>query len=152
MIKNFLFSTSFKPALRPTQSPIQWVPGDLSPGVKRQGREADHSSPASSKVKKMWIYTSTPPYAFISTGTTLPFVFRTYLFKQHMKLCKFCELYFFLGYKITKAGSRQGLEYKDTEKAIYAQTVRTLVCSLQHKYLRISCSTLLNSSHLGLHY
>jgi hypothetical protein len=30
------------------------------PGVKRQGREAQHSPPASAEVKKMWIYTSTP--------------------------------------------------------------------------------------------
>jgi hypothetical protein len=35
----------------------------LSLGVKRPGREADHSLPASAEVKKMWIYTSTPPYA-----------------------------------------------------------------------------------------
>jgi hypothetical protein len=33
---------------------------ELFPGVKRQGREADHSSPTSAKVKIMWIYTSTP--------------------------------------------------------------------------------------------
>jgi hypothetical protein len=38
----------------------------LFPGVKQQGREADHSSPASAAVKKMWIYTSTPPYAFMA--------------------------------------------------------------------------------------
>jgi hypothetical protein len=38
----------------------------LSPGVKRPGREADRSPPASAKVKKMWIYTSTPPYAFMA--------------------------------------------------------------------------------------
>jgi hypothetical protein len=30
------------------------------PGVKRPGREADHSPPTSAEVKKMWIYTSTP--------------------------------------------------------------------------------------------
>jgi hypothetical protein len=35
------------------------------PGVKRRGREADHSPPASTEVKKMWIYTSIPPYAFL---------------------------------------------------------------------------------------
>jgi hypothetical protein len=29
-------------------------------------READHSSPANVEVKKMWIYTSTPPYAFMA--------------------------------------------------------------------------------------
>jgi hypothetical protein len=47
-----------RPALGFTQPPIQWVPGALSPGVKRQGREADHSPPTSAEVKKMWIYTS----------------------------------------------------------------------------------------------
>jgi hypothetical protein len=36
------------------------------PGVKRQGRVAAHSPPASAEVKKMWIYTSTPPYAFMA--------------------------------------------------------------------------------------
>jgi hypothetical protein len=33
-------------------------------GVKAPGHEADHSSPTSAEVKKMWIYTSTPPYIF----------------------------------------------------------------------------------------
>jgi hypothetical protein len=47
----FLFSTTSIPALGPTQPPIQWVPGALSPGVKRQGREADHSPPSSAKTK-----------------------------------------------------------------------------------------------------
>jgi hypothetical protein len=40
--------------------------GDLSPGVKLQGREADHSPLTSVEVKKMWIYTSTPSYAFMA--------------------------------------------------------------------------------------
>jgi hypothetical protein len=53
---------SSRPALGSTQPPIQWVPGSLSSGVKRQEREADHSSPASVEVKKMLIYTSTPPF------------------------------------------------------------------------------------------
>jgi hypothetical protein len=60
--KNFLFSTSSRPALGSTQPPTQWVPGALSPGVKRLGCEADHSPPTSAEVKKMWIYTSTTPY------------------------------------------------------------------------------------------
>jgi hypothetical protein len=59
-VKNFLFSTSSRPALGPTQPLIQWVLGVLSLGVKRQGCEADHSPPSSAEVKKMWIYTSTP--------------------------------------------------------------------------------------------
>jgi hypothetical protein len=35
------------------QPSIQWVPGALSSGIKRQGREADHSPPTSAEVKKM---------------------------------------------------------------------------------------------------
>jgi hypothetical protein len=50
----------------PNQPPIEWVPGAFSLGVKRQGCEADHSLPASAEVKKMWIYTSTPPYSFMA--------------------------------------------------------------------------------------
>jgi hypothetical protein len=48
------------------QPPIQWVPGGSFPGVKADGREADHSPLASVKVKKVWIYTSTPTYAFMA--------------------------------------------------------------------------------------
>jgi hypothetical protein len=59
-----IFSTSSKPTLGSTQPPVQWVLG-ASPGVKRPGREADHSPATSAKVRKMWIYTSTPPYAFM---------------------------------------------------------------------------------------
>jgi hypothetical protein len=40
--------------------------GGSFPGVKRQGPEADHSTPTSAEVKKMWIYTSTPPYVFMA--------------------------------------------------------------------------------------
>jgi hypothetical protein len=50
----------------PPKPPIQWVPGAVSTAVKRPEREADHSSPASVEVKKMWIYTSTPPYVFMA--------------------------------------------------------------------------------------
>jgi hypothetical protein len=34
----------------PTQPSVQWVLGALSPGVKWQGREADHSPPSSAEV------------------------------------------------------------------------------------------------------
>jgi hypothetical protein len=63
-VKNFLLSTLSRPTLVFTQPPIQWVPGALSSRVKRPGRESDHSPPTSAEVKKMWIYTSTPPYAY----------------------------------------------------------------------------------------
>jgi hypothetical protein len=51
-VKIFLFSTS--PRL------------PLSPRVKRPESETDHKPPASAEVKKMWIYTSAPPYAFMA--------------------------------------------------------------------------------------
>jgi hypothetical protein len=35
-----------------TQPPIQWMPGALSPEVKRPGRETDHSLSAKFEVKK----------------------------------------------------------------------------------------------------
>jgi hypothetical protein len=40
--------------------------GGSFPGVKRQGREADHSPPTNVEVNKMWIYTSTLPYVFMA--------------------------------------------------------------------------------------
>jgi hypothetical protein len=47
----FLLSIASTSALGPIQPLIQWVPGALSPEVKRQGREADHSSPSSFEVE-----------------------------------------------------------------------------------------------------
>jgi hypothetical protein len=76
----FLFTTASRPALGPTQPPIQWVAGALSLGLKRPGREADHSPPSSAEVKNAWSYTSTPPNTpswrgaqlkYRSRGTTL---------------------------------------------------------------------------------
>jgi hypothetical protein len=39
-----------RPALMPTQPPIQWVPGSFPCGKVRPGRDADHS-PSSDEVK-----------------------------------------------------------------------------------------------------
>jgi hypothetical protein len=44
--------------VHPTSYPMGT--GSTFPGVKRPGSEADHSPPTSTKVKKIWIYTSTP--------------------------------------------------------------------------------------------
>jgi hypothetical protein len=72
-----------------TQPPIQWVPGALSPGVKRQGREVDHTPSTSAEVEKTWIYTSTPPRL---RGVVAPILYVTYsvvessLHKQNFKL------------------------------------------------------------------
>jgi hypothetical protein len=48
----FLFTTASRLALGPTQPPIQWIRGALSLGVRRPGREADHSTPSSAEVKE----------------------------------------------------------------------------------------------------
>jgi hypothetical protein len=37
----FIFSTTSRPVLGPTQPPIHGVPGAVSLGVKRSGREAE---------------------------------------------------------------------------------------------------------------
>jgi hypothetical protein len=47
----FLLTTASRPAVGPTQTPIRWVPGELSLGVKRPGREADHSPQSSAEIK-----------------------------------------------------------------------------------------------------
>jgi len=57
----FLFVTASRPALGPTQPPIQWIPWAFKPGVKRPGREANHSPPSSAEFKNEYSYTSTPP-------------------------------------------------------------------------------------------
>jgi hypothetical protein len=62
----FPFTTASRPALGPAQSPIQWIPGDLSLGVRRPGSEADHSPPSSAKFKNAWSYTYAPQYAFMA--------------------------------------------------------------------------------------
>jgi hypothetical protein len=57
----FLFTTASRPALGPTQPPVQRVLGALSLGIKRQVGEADHSSPSSAEVKEcMELYLHSP--------------------------------------------------------------------------------------------
>jgi hypothetical protein len=54
------FTIESRPALWPTQPPIQWVPGALSLGVKLPGREADHSPPSSTEFKGVELYLRSP--------------------------------------------------------------------------------------------
>jgi hypothetical protein len=57
----FLFATVSRPAVVPTQPPIQWIPGAVSLGLKRLGREADHSPQSNAEVRNAWSCNSTPP-------------------------------------------------------------------------------------------
>jgi hypothetical protein len=61
----FLFSVTSRLALGPTQPPVQWVLEAVSPRVKQQGHEADHSSPSSAMVKNGG---ATPPLPHGTAG------------------------------------------------------------------------------------
>jgi hypothetical protein len=77
----FLFTTASKTARGPTQPPVQWVTGAVSLGVRRPGREADHSPPFSAEVEEfVELYLHSPntlswrgTQLKKSTGITLPF-------------------------------------------------------------------------------
>jgi len=60
-LKVFLLNMTLYSAFRRILVRFQWVPGALFLGVKRPGREVDHSPPSSAEVKNAWNYTSTPP-------------------------------------------------------------------------------------------
>jgi hypothetical protein len=64
--KIFLFATAFRPALEPTQPPIQWVQEALSQDVKGWSVKLTvhlHLVPRSNNACS---YTSTPQYAFMT--------------------------------------------------------------------------------------
>jgi hypothetical protein len=51
MERFILFSTGSRPALVPTQPPIQWAKVDFSPAIKRLGRESVYSPPSKAEIK-----------------------------------------------------------------------------------------------------
>jgi len=55
-----IFPHRSRPALKPTQTPIQRVPG-LFPGVKRPGRGVDHPLHLAPRLKKEYNYTISLP-------------------------------------------------------------------------------------------
>jgi hypothetical protein len=65
----FLFTTVARTSLEPTEPPIQRVLVALSPGVKRPGRETDHSPPSSAN-SRISVHG-----AVLNTGTILPLLF-----------------------------------------------------------------------------
>jgi len=60
----FLFTTASKTGSGAYPASYPMGTGALSLGVKRPGREADHSPPSSSEVKNAWNYDSNPQYVF----------------------------------------------------------------------------------------
>jgi hypothetical protein len=61
----FFFVITSRPPLVPTQHPIQWIPRNISKGVKWPGRDVNHSTRNSAEFKNASSYTSTPPYGFV---------------------------------------------------------------------------------------
>jgi hypothetical protein len=77
-----------------------WVPEAFNLGVKRPGREADHSPQPSAEVKNAWKCTSTPPISLHgmmlsqSTGKNLPLPgFNISAFKMSLFLLGSNKLY-----------------------------------------------------------
>jgi hypothetical protein len=66
-----LFANESRPALEPTSLLSKGHRRAVCSGIKRPGREVDHSSLSSAEVKNAWSFTSTPPLR-IHTATTLP--------------------------------------------------------------------------------
>ena len=70
-----------RPALGPTQPPVQWVPG-LSRGVKRQGRGADYPPPSKHRGHErvgLYLYPpSGPSWPVIGSTFTLYLTINTF--------------------------------------------------------------------------
>jgi hypothetical protein len=55
----------------PTKFPVQWVPGSLSPGIKRLGREADSSSQIRGAIRPLLAWGQRSQYDNWSMGCTI---------------------------------------------------------------------------------
>jgi hypothetical protein len=82
----FFFTTASRTALEPTQPPIQWVSGALSLGIKRPGREPDHSPHLVPRSKNEWSYTSTPQYAFMAWCSVKAQDNFTFTFRERIRI------------------------------------------------------------------
>jgi hypothetical protein len=80
------FTTVSKSTLRPTQPPIQCVTEDLSLGVKRLGREVDHSPASSAEVKECVELYLHSPSTHLLRGSQLEAQGQIYLYLTHLSL------------------------------------------------------------------
>jgi hypothetical protein len=78
LIRSKTFCSRRRPVPLSNGSPIQWLPGSVSPGVNRQGREADHLLPTRAEIKETCYlrncsHTRLHDFVlnYLSTGTTL---------------------------------------------------------------------------------
>ena len=85
--QRIFFSKTPRLALGHKESPIQWVPGPISKGIKQLGRETDTLPPVSPNVRSGWSYTSTLP-ACLSRMHSGNFTFLCYL--HHNSLVHGC--------------------------------------------------------------
>jgi hypothetical protein len=83
----FLFTTVSRTAQGPTRPPIQWILEALSPGVKRPGREADHSPPTSARSR---MHGAIPPSQYL---------FMTWCLVKHRDNFTLCVCFLFRFYE-----------------------------------------------------
>jgi hypothetical protein len=58
--------TASRPILGPSQAPLQWIPGALSPGANLPGREADHLHLVSrSRIVELYLYSHIHLHAMV---------------------------------------------------------------------------------------
>jgi hypothetical protein len=129
--KNFHYSISFRPALEPNQPSIIWVPGVLSPGLKWQGLEADYSPPTSAKVKKMWIYTSIPSYAFMAY-CLIAELYGTHSLSRWILSLDFrnWNLIFIFGFQEYAAFSIEDLQFRQILQLLFSMSVWRFLCKV----------------------
>jgi hypothetical protein len=65
--------------------------GGSFPGVKRPGREANHSPPPSAEVNNAWRYTSTPQYTFMAWCLVKHRDNFTFTFTSEFRTCSFAQ-------------------------------------------------------------
>jgi hypothetical protein len=84
-----LQSVQARPGSNPSSHSLDTV--TLSPGVKQQGCEFDHSPPTSTEIKQDWRYSSTPSHASRADTDTLLLTYRSVLIRyavaQWLRYC-----------------------------------------------------------------